>query len=71
MNNHNHMHVHMGPKKIFPTPGGSIYMCVTMVCTWAYARVTGGVSVLRIFDPGWKNLTFDVLLIVSVGAEKF
>jgi hypothetical protein len=35
-----------------------------VVCTGAYARVTGGVSVLRIFDPGWKNLTLHMTSIV-------
>ena len=53
--------VHMGPKKIFPTPGGYIYMCVDCgsrcVCTCGVSVIWG----LRISNPGWKKLTLYVL----------
>ena len=56
-------------KKIFPTPGGFIYMCVDI-----YARVLmhmgyGLVGCLRIFDPGWKNLTLYVLCTIDSCSE--
>ena len=61
----NHMPLHMGPKKIFPTP--VVLSLLHVCCMYAPCLCTCdlGYCLLRISNPGWKNLTFDVLLIVS------
>jgi hypothetical protein len=70
-----HMPLHMGPKKIFPTP---VVLSLLHVCcmyargllhVWPgrYCVITG----LRISNPGWKNLTFDVLCTIGFESENF
>ena len=63
-----HIDIERGPKKFFPTPGGS---CSRM-CVWYHgvnARGGGlGVS-LRIFNAGWKNSTLNVVCDVTWRVE--
>jgi hypothetical protein len=58
-------------KKIFPTPGGFIYMCVDMYARGLMHVGYGLVGCLRISNPGWKNLTFDVLCTIGFESENF
>ena len=58
-------------KKIFPTPGGFIYMCVDIYARGLMHMGYGLVGCLRIFDPGWKNLTLYVLCTIDSCSENF
>ena len=57
LNNHNHMHVHMGSKKIFPTPGGLGLRMYVMVHA-VHARVTGSDCESTNFQSGLEK--FDI-----------
>ena len=71
LNNHMHMHVHMGPKKNFSNSWWVYIHVCWHICTCATARVWYGIVSLRISNPGWKKSICHMTSHVSFCSENF